>query len=250
LIKPTESSRVIAEASEWNDGPPDVVWCCSGSCHPSLYIDTPIDQIQHMMDSNYFSSAYMAHAILNAWIRSGTKGSDPRHLIFTSSFIALYTFTGFTPYSPSKAALRSLSDSLSQEMNLYAGANPAERPIRIHICFPGTMFTEGLEAENSVKTDVTHMLEEGEEGQTAEAAALQCIKGLERGEELVVTTFLTRLVMTASLGGSTRGGFFKGLFDIFLSWVVVIVMVFVRWDMDSKVKKWGKKHGSSGMKQA
>lgn len=90
-----------------------------------------------MMDSNYFSSAYMAHAALNAWLRPAIDGGAKkaatenktapqldRHIIFTGSFVSFYSFAGFTPYAPSKTAIRSLSDSLSQEMNLYAGAHP------------------------------------------------------------------------------------------------------------------------------
>ena len=101
-----------------------------------------------------------------------------------------------------------------------------------------------------MKADLTRMLEEGDKGQTAEEVAQQSIAGLERGEELVVTTLLTRLVMTGMLGGSARGGVVKGFVDTLLSWVMVVVMVFVRWDMDVKVRKWGREHGGSGMKRA
>ena len=47
-----------------------------------------------------------------------------------------------------------------------------------------------------------------------------------------------------------RSGVVKGLVDMLLSWVVVVlVMVFVRWDMDVKVRKWVQKHGVSGVKK-
>lgn len=210
------------------------------------------------MDSNYFTAAYMAHPTLEAWLRPKDKTAaassttpPPRHLIFTGSFLSFYTFTGYAPYSPAKAALRSLSDSLSQEMNLFLATQKASKtpPVRIHTVFPATIFTESYEEENKVKTDVTKMLEEGDPGQTPDECARVSIEGLERGEELVTTTFLTRLVMTATLGGSVRGGVLKGLLDTVLSWIVVIVMLFVRADMDSKVRKWGATHGSTGMKK-
>ncbi|KAI9789272.1 MAG: hypothetical protein M1816_006281 [Peltula sp. TS41687] len=267
LITPAESARVIAEATAWNGGaPPDIVWNCAGSSYPTLFIDTPLDQFQHMMDSNYFTSVYMAHAALTAWLRpmlskdkppasasENTKRSpppSPRHLIFTSSFVAFYSIAGFAPYSPAKAALRSLSDSLSQEMNLYAAAHPAEPGVRLHTVFPATIFTDSFEAENRVKADVTRMLEESDKGQTADEVARRSIAGLERGEELVVTTLLTRLVMTGMLGGSVRGGWVKGFVDTLLGWLMVVVMVFVRWEMDGKVRRWGREHGASGMKRA
>ncbi|OTA90925.1 hypothetical protein M434DRAFT_77123 [Hypoxylon sp. CO27-5] len=250
----SECARVIAEATAWNDGaPPDIVWCCAGSAHPTLFVDTPPEQFQKMMDSNYFSCVYMAHAALNAWLKSpvasasehGTKQKDPRprHLIFTGSFVSFYSFAGFTPYAPSKAAVRSLADSLSQEMNLYSSTCP----VRIHAVFPATMPTEGLEQENSVKTDLTKALEEGDQVLAPEECARRAIAGLERGEELVPTSTIIRLVMTSVMGGSARGGFVRGLVNTVLGWVTLVVMVFIRWEMDTKVAKWGRMNGSSGM---
>ncbi|KAK0707981.1 hypothetical protein B0H67DRAFT_603101 [Lasiosphaeris hirsuta] len=258
-----ECARIIDVATAWNgDAPPDVVWCCAGSAHPSLFVDTPVEQFQAMMDSNYFSCVYIAHAVLNVWLRpsarspDGDKGSPQaegkgrppaRHLIFTGSFVSFYSFAGFTPYSPSKAAIRSLSDSLSQEMNLYAAAQPHAPCIRVHTVFPATMPTQSLDDENKVKTDLTKSLEEGDQILQPDECARRAIAGLERGEELVATSTIIRLVMTSVLGGSIRGGLFKGLVDTLLGWVVIVVMVFIRWDMDSKVAKWGREHGASGM---
>ncbi|KAF4343535.1 3-ketodihydrosphingosine reductase tsc10 [Fusarium beomiforme] len=256
VTKASECSRVIAEVTAWNDGnPPDIVWCCSGSAHPTLFVDTPVEQLQTMMDSNYFSSAYMAHATLNAWLRPAIDGKktseakelEARHIIFTGSFVSLYSFAGFTPYSPSKAAIRSLSDSLSQEMNLYAGAHPSEPRVRVHTVFPATMPTKSLDDENKVKTDVTKALEEGDQILTPDECARRAIAGLERGEELIATSTIIRLVMTTVMGGAIRGGFWTGLVNTLLSWIVMIVIVFIRWDMDVKVRNWGKKHGASGM---
>ncbi|KAI0846780.1 NAD(P)-binding protein [Daldinia vernicosa] len=262
-----ECARVVAESIAWNHGsPPDIVWCCSGSAHATLYIDTPPEQFQTMMDSNYFSCAYMAHAVLNAWLRPDPHATNSerraesmsqpetkagplpaRHLVFTGSFVSFYSFAGFTPYSPSKAAIRALSDSLSQEMNLYAAAHPNIPRVRVHTVFPATMPTQGLEEENSIKTDLTKSLEEGDQILEPAEVARRAIRGLESGEDLVPTSTIIRLVMTSVLGGSTRGGFWKGLVNTLLGWVVLVVMVFIRWEMDTKVTKWGREHGSSGM---
>ncbi|KAK4168385.1 NAD(P)-binding protein [Cladorrhinum sp. PSN259] len=248
-------STVVAKSTAWNnDSPPDIVWCCSGSAHPSLFIDTPIEQFQKMMDSNYFSCVYMAHSILNAWLpsKSSSPPSPPqktRHLVFTASFVSFFSFAGFTPYSPSKAAIRSLSDSLSQEMNLYAAARPELPVVRVHTVFPATMPTQSLIDENKVKTDLTKSLEEGDQVLTPDECARRAIRGLESGQELVPTSGIIHAVMTSMLGGTIRGGFLRGLLNTMLGWVVMLVMVFVRWDMDSKVRAWGKKYGSSGMKQ-
>lgn len=212
------------------------------------------------MDSNYFSCVYMAHAALNTWLRpaaSPSKGDDAskatgpgpaRHIIFTGSFVSFYSFAGFTPYAPSKAAIRSLADSLSQEMNLYNAAHKNELPpVRVHAVFPATMETQSLDDENAVKPDLTKALEEDDQILTPAECAARAIAGLERGEELVPTSTIIRLVMTSVLGGTIRGGFWKGLVNTLLGWVTLVVMVFIRWDMDSKVAKWGRENGPSGM---
>jgi 3-dehydrosphinganine reductase len=259
LTSASESVRIISEATAFNkNAPPDIVWCCAGSSYPTLFIDTPVGELKNQMDSNYFTSAYMAHAILRAWLKGPSKitpsshasDSDPllhRHLIFTASFLSFYTIAGFAPYSPTKVALRSLSDTLSQEMNLYASSH--DRPkIRLHTIFPATIFTDSYDLENRVKSDLTKKLEEGDAGQTPDEVAKRSIAGLERGDELVTTTLLTRLVMTSTLGGSIRNGW--GVLDTVLSWVMSLVMVVVRWDMDVKVRKWGRENGDSGKKRA
>ena len=48
----------------------------------------------------------------------------------------------------------------------------------------------------------------------------------------------------AALGASKRCGW--GIVDTVMSWVVNVVMVVVRRDMDGKVREWGKVHGNEG----
>ncbi|OTB08994.1 hypothetical protein M426DRAFT_316285 [Hypoxylon sp. CI-4A] len=262
LTSPSESTRIIDEIVEWNGGnPPDVVWCCAGSSHPTLFIDTPVSAFRAQMDSNYFSSMYIAHAAMTCWLKASQKGAavaeapksappapPARHLIFTASFCAFQSFAGYSPYSPSKAALRSLAETLSQEMNLYAAANPSEPRVRVHTVFPATILTEGYEEENRIKTDLTRLLEEADPGQTPEAIAAKSIKGLESGKEMITTDILTALVKRSMLGGSVRGGFLRAMGDWVVACLMGIIMVFVRDDMDRKVRTWGRKFGTSGMK--
>ncbi|KAG8169758.1 hypothetical protein KVR01_000503 [Diaporthe batatas] len=262
LTAPETCARVIAETSKWNSGqPPDIVWCCAGIAHPTLFVDTDVSEFKTHMDNNYFTSVYMAHAILRAWLRtdpqsklqsttSPTKSESlaPRHIIFTSSLLAFYGVAGYAPYNPSKAALRSLSDSISQEMNLYAGANPGLPQIKVHTIFPATIITESSVTENEIKSDLTKMLEESDKGQTPHEVARKSIEGLENGLELITSDFQTRCLMSCSLGASVRGGLWKGLCDWVLGSVMLLVAVLVRRDMDRKVWKWGQDFGDSGMR--
>lgn len=269
LASAPESVRIVDEVVSWNAGnPPDTVWCCAGSSYPTLFIDTPVSKFQAQMDSNYFTSAYMAHAALTSWLKPlEAQKSDvddgihntptarviappgTRHIIFTASFLAFYSFAGYSPYSPTKAALRALSDTLSQEMNLYAAAHPNSPRVRVHTIFPATILTEGYEAENRIKHSMTKMLEEDDEGQTPQVIATKSIQALEGGQELITTDMLTGLVKGSMLGGSLRGGFGRVIMSWFLAGLMGIVMVFVRADMDRKCRVWGRKFGVSGVKR-
>lgn len=260
----SEAVRVIAEVEAWNSGkPPDIVWCCAGRAHPTLFIDTPSAQLKEQMDTNYFTAAYMAHATINSWVedsrsnanRQETSAVPPgfpnpaRHLIFTSSLLALYGIPGYSPYSPCKAALRSLSETLSQEVNLYNAAYPKEPVIRLHCIFPSAISTDAHETQNLIKTDLTKMLE-GDNKQSPEKVAKECFQGLEKGLELITTDPLGGLVKGGMLGGSLRGGLVGVLRDWFLAWLAGIIMVLVRDGFDKKVRDWGRRYGITGMKKA
>lgn len=253
-------AHVMSQATEWNSGqPPDVVWSFVGSAYPHLFVETDVSRLRDELATNYFANAYMAHAALKVWLREPDKPAGdvatkpnniaPRHLVFTSSFQALYSMIGYTSYAPAKSALRSLSDSLSQELHLYAAANPSWPPVRVHTIFPSTIFGEAYEAETLVKPDVTKMLEETDPGQTAEVVARKSIQGLESGHELVTCDILARFALSTVFGASKRGGFFSALADWVMGCLGLLVLIFVRWDMDRKVQNFGKRHGHLGAKR-
>lgn len=249
LTNPSEAVRLISETTKWNNKtPPDIVWCCAGSSCPTLFIDTPVERLKEQMDSNYFSSAYVAHAVLRSWLKPSSaekqapSPSDlPRHIIFTSSVVAFYPIVGYSPYSPSKSAIRTLSDTLSQELHLYPSPG-----VKVHTVFPATIFGEAFDEENRVKPNITKKLEEEDGGQTADQVAEASLKGLEKGDELITTNGLLGMAMKGGmLGASRRNGW--GVVDTLVAWVVAIVIVVVRRDMDGKVKKWGGVYRDGGI---
>uniref|UniRef100_A0A8H7MY16 3-dehydrosphinganine reductase n=1 Tax=Bionectria ochroleuca TaxID=29856 RepID=A0A8H7MY16_BIOOC len=252
LSSESECVRVIGEVEEWNGALPDVVWCVAGSSRPQLFIDAPASSLDSHMKNNFFSSAYMAHAILSRWLRpadvsTSKKTGRPadRHLIFTSSLAALYPIIGYGLYSPSKLALRGLSDALSQEMNLYNAAHPNEPRVRLHTIYPGTILTSGYEGELSTKPDVQKSAEEVDLKQTADVVAAKSIAGLESGREFITTDIVASLARQSLLGNTPRGGFLQGLLDAFMAGIISIAVLIVRWDMDRQVSAWGRKYGTS-----
>jgi 3-dehydrosphinganine reductase len=227
--------NVLSQAKAWNNGQsPDIVWCIAGASYPAFFLETPIAKMRQQMDVNYWSCVDMAHAILNEWLAPYADKGKERHLIFTSSVVAFYPIAGYAPYAPSKAAIRSLSDTLAQEVLVY-GDN-----VKVHTIFPGTILTPGFERENETKPDITRILEESDPVQTPDVVAANAIAGLEKGEYLVTVGWLGSALRGCAWGGSARNNW---VLDTAMAWITSIVWAFVGRDLDGKTKAYGKKNG-------
>ncbi|KAI9759035.1 MAG: 3-dehydrosphinganine reductase [Chaenotheca gracillima] len=255
LINPEDSVRVMREVKAWNSNTaPDIVWCVAGGTHPDFFINMDTHQLREDMDQNYYSASFMAHATLREWLQPSknseaklpSSSEKPRHLIFTSSIVAFYSMVGYSQYAPAKTALRALSDALSQELQVYNGArrrkgSPSpEADVKVHTVFPATIFTPGYEEENLTKPAILKKLEESDGGQTEDEVATASIRGLERGDYLVTTTWLGSLMRSSAWGGSPRNSW---IVDPVFSWLSSIVWPFAQSDMDRTVFKWGKENG-------
>uniref|UniRef100_A0A093V554 3-dehydrosphinganine reductase n=1 Tax=Talaromyces marneffei PM1 TaxID=1077442 RepID=A0A093V554_TALMA len=252
LTDPDAADRLLEETTTWNNGvAPDVVWCCAGYCHPGLFIDVPIKTLRDQMDTVYWTSAYTAHATLRRWLvpvsqTTGKEHPPPRHLIFTASTLAVFTVSGYSPYSPPKAAMRNLSDVLVQEIEMYNGARrkkDADAPatdVKIHIVFPMGMTSPGFENEQKLKPELTHIMEEADKPQLPEEVASIAIKGLERGDFQIITNAIGQIMRSSALGSSPRNNIF---FDTAASWLSNVVCLFVIPDLAKKAFNYGKQKG-------
>jgi 3-dehydrosphinganine reductase len=196
------------------------------------------------MDVNYFGSAEMSRAILREWLNpennnnsnnTTRKNAEPKHIIFTASVLALFAIVGYGPYTPSKWALRGLADTLAMELNLYP-----DTPVKVHVVYPATITSPGLERENQTKPEITLQLEKDEPPETPDTVARRAIEGLERGEHFVTVSFLGNLMRCGVLGGSLRNNW---VLDTLLGWIVPIIYFFVIRIMNAQVLGWARKHG-------
>jgi len=173
--------------------------------------------------------------------------------------IAFIGLAGYSPYCPAKAAMRSLADSLRNEIEMYNGARRhfssslssnsennttiLNHDIKIHLVLPGSILTPGFETENVTKPAVTHLLEESDSKQTPDQVAIATFKGLERGQYMITTNWLGELMRGGMLGVSPRDkGFIR---DGLLSGIANVIWGFVGRELDAKVYKWGKQNASS-----
>ncbi|KAK2750530.1 3-dehydrosphinganine reductase [Onygenales sp. PD_40] len=252
LIDPNESERVMKEATEFNDGVyPDIVWCCAGKSIPSYFLNATPETLKAQMDTNYWTAAFTAQAILKRWLAPDARGQAPektprRHLVFTSSTLAFVPISGYGPYTPCKAAIRALADTLSQEVEVYNGSrrNPCHvapaADVRIHIVFPMGILSPGFAEEQKVKPALTKLLEEADKPQTPDEVAAISIKGLEKGEYMVTTMMVGTLMKASAMGASPRNHMFR---DTVTSWVSNLAFLHVIPDLRRKCNKWGQSNG-------
>lgn len=194
----------------------------------------------------------MAHAAINMWktpSSSERKVMDPRptrHIVFTCSALAFFPVAGYSPYSPCKAAMRTLADTLNQEMEVYNGSrqNPSLGPVpdadmKVHILFPMGIDSPGFENENKVKPQLTLQLEKDDKPQQPEEIAQIALRRLEAGDFMISTMFLGHLMRGTGMSGSVRMNFM----DVFWNWLGSIIVIFVASDFVSKCRNWGKQKG-------
>ena len=257
----------MKKVTELNNGmPPDVVWCCAGYSLPGFFASTSIDTLRSQMDTLYWSAAYMAHAAIQTWTginppwphpteRPGSKIPGNRHIIFTNSVLGFFTVAGYSPYSPAKAAMKSLADTLRQEVEVYNGVAIKQvgsgkdrgvftSNIKIHTVYPSGILTPGLENENLQKPKVTVKIEEGDKPQTAGEVAKVAIRELEKGRTSITTSFLGRVMKGAGLQGAPR----ESVVDLFYNLLGGVAVLFVTPDILRKCRNWGKKYGMEGAK--
>nr|KMM68001.1 3-ketodihydrosphingosine reductase tsc10 [Coccidioides posadasii RMSCC 3488] len=246
-----EADRVLTEVTAWNNGiPPDVVWCCAGQSLPGYFINTPTQTLRDQMDTIYWTAAFTAHATLRKWLVPIAPGQNTkprrRHLIFTASAAVFVPLTGYAPYTPAKAAMRALSDTLVQEVEVYNGSRSNPRnvapaaDVKVHIIYPMGILSPGFTYEQQVKPELTKLLEEADKPQTPEEVARVAIKGLERGEYMITTMLTATLMKASAMGASPRNYCLR---DTITSWISSLAFLYVIPDLTSKAWKWGRRYG-------
>lgn len=233
---PAYAAPVLAQARACNGGrAPDVVWCVAGVSVPELFVDMDMASLRRQMDVNFYGTAEMAHAVLREWLApDAPAGAPPRHLVMTTSVVALYTIPGYAPYAPSKWAIRGLADTISQEALLYP------QQVKVHVVYPGSILSPGFERENIGKPAITKLLEEADPKQTPDEVAEAAIRGLERGDYFVTVNYLGSLMRWGMMGGSFRNNW---LVDTLGACIASVVWFFVQMDLHAKIRGYGKKHG-------
>lgn len=234
---PDYADGLVQEAIKWNGGKAlDVVWAIAGFSVPQLLLDMDIQSMRNQMNVNYYGAVELALAICRVWLAPNAPVEDePKHLILTISAAIFSPVAGYGPYAPSKAALRIFAEHLSSEVDLYP------QNVKVHVCVPGSIQSEGMTRENTTKPDLTLWLEETDPMQSPEDSARAFIQGLEKGHYFLTSNWLTQIMIWGGLQNSRRN--YNFIFDLFGVILTYFVWLYFRIELASKGKQYAKKHG-------
>jgi len=173
-------------------GPPHCVIPCAGSSVPKMFLETTLEEFEGQMQLNYFGSLYMAYEGAKLMKENKIKG----RIVFVSSTMAFLGFVGFSPYAPTKWAVRSLADSLRNEFLMY--------DIGVHIVYPPSMDTPGYKEENRTKPAITKQIEDTAGLLKPENVATDILNGVEKNQYHITSDLVTELLRILSCGASSR----------------------------------------------
>lgn len=170
---------ISADVSKWQEaekaiasaitelGSPDLLITSAGIAHPGYFTELALSVFEETMAINYFGTLYCIKAALPIMMKH-KKG----HIVVISSGAGLIGLYGYTPYSPSKFAVRGLAESLRGELKT-AGLD-------ISIVYPPDTDTPQLAAENQTKPLETKLIAQSAQIMTAEKVASEILQGITR----------------------------------------------------------------------
>lgn len=148
-------------------GAPEVLVTSAGIAQPGYFDELPTEVFEQTMAINYFGTLYCIQAVL-PFMKRQRRG----HIALVSSGAGLIGVFGYTPYSPTKFALRGLAESLRGEMQRYG--------IHVSIAYPPDTDTPQLAQENKTKPWETKIITGTAKMWGAEDVARIIVRDIER----------------------------------------------------------------------
>ncbi|MFX3681357.1 MAG: SDR family oxidoreductase [bacterium] len=164
------------QTAEAVHGPVDILITSAGVAHPGYFEKVPVAEFERTMAVNYFGTLYPLKAVVPAMRQRG-KGA----VVLISSGAGLYGLFGYTPYAPSKFALRGLAEALRAELKSTG--------VTVTIVYPPDTDTPQLVEENLTKPIETKALTARGGLWTADDVARVTLHAVARGRFAVTPGF-------------------------------------------------------------
>lgn len=189
-----QATAAVARVTEACSSP-DILINSAGDVYPSLFHETEISVIRHLMEVNYFGTVNMIHACLPSMVA--------RHQGYIVNISSVYGFMGgygYSAYCASKFAIRGLSDALRAELRPLG--------IGVSVVFPQNTATPQLEYENRLKPEVVRSLDNTHVMSPRDVARTM-VNGIARRQYIIIPGAEGRLLF-----------WFSGVSTTVLHWVL------------------------------
>ncbi|KAI9224154.1 hypothetical protein BC828DRAFT_374150 [Blastocladiella britannica] len=187
----------LDKASELTGGRvPYLAVCNAGTSLPRTFLDHSPAEFESLMRTNYMSAVNTSHAALRRMVDSVADipgGRVQGKIVFVSSIAGVIGFTGYSAYSPTKAAIISLATCLRHEV-LGGPAND----VGIHTFLPGSIGTPGFEEEQKTKPRLARTIEKDDPIQTPDECSRSLFAGLDAGHAQITVGFNGELLRVAA----------------------------------------------------
>jgi 3-dehydrosphinganine reductase len=176
VSKCEELAAVLQPAMQLH-GTPDLLINSAGTSYPKFFTDINLDIHRHAMDVNYFGTLNTIHLLVPGMIARGSG-----HIVNISSIAGFHGVIGYSAYSPSKFAVRGLSDVLYYELKPYG--------INVSVVFPPDTDTPALTAEKEIRPLLLDVMSKTY-NQTMQPTdvARNILRSLIRGQYLIAPGF-------------------------------------------------------------
>lgn len=133
------------------------------------YVDELTDRAYvDMMAVNYFGAMRLSRACLSHFMARGTG-----RIVNVTSMLGFMGTFGYSAYCASKYALSGFTEALRQDALPFG--------VRVHLCYPPTTNTPGLERENRDKPPEAWAIEGKSRAFSATEVARELLAGIRRG---------------------------------------------------------------------
>ncbi len=170
-------------------GLPDLVINSAGVVYPGYFQELDIDTFHWLMEVNYFGTLHVIKSLVDEMIQRGS--GTIVNLSSQAGFIGVFGYSGYTP---TKYAVRGLTDVLRSELKPLG--------INLHIVFPPDTQTPQLEFEEPLKPKETRALAGTSGVLTAEQVADEILRGVQKSKYVILPGFEGKLLyrLTGILG--------------------------------------------------
>jgi 3-dehydrosphinganine reductase len=163
-------------------GVPDVLVNCAGVAWCHYIEETPYEQYERMMMTDFFGVRNAVTALIPFMKERGGN------IVNVASILGVVGVFGYAAYCPSKFAVIGFSEVLRAELKEYN--------IRVSVLCPPDTDTPQLVEENRTKPPETKAISGNVGLKQPEQVAAAMIKGMERGKLMIVPGFMNWLTWT------------------------------------------------------